>query len=109
MADGTVRLAEVRWYEAAGIGRKEFKIKRYLDRADMPAKKRFLLCIRNKGYEVSLERRKLYQIVPDADAGRHGQVRVVDESGEDYLYPATYFAAVELREPVRKAVLATSH
>lgn len=44
----------------------------------MAAKKRFLICIRNKGYQVSLERRKLYPVVPDADAGRHGQVRVID-------------------------------
>jgi len=52
---------------------------------------RFVVCIDNTGYPASLEPRKLYQVLPDADAKAHGQMRVVDESGEDYLYPASYF------------------
>jgi hypothetical protein len=55
-------------------------------------KRRLVLCLRNKGYEVSLERRKIYQVLPDRDAATHGQLRVIDESGEDYLYPAAFFA-----------------
>jgi hypothetical protein len=66
-----------------------------------------LLCVRNDGYEVSLERWKIYQALPDRDAAKHQQVRVIDESGEDYLYPATFFAPIKLPRPVRKAVLAT--
>jgi hypothetical protein len=62
--------------------------------------------LKNKGYEVSLEPRKLYQVLPDLDAAKHRQLRIIDESGEDYLYPASYFAAIELPTPVRKAVLA---
>ena len=72
----------------------------------MASKKRqFVVCLRNDGYEVSLERHKIYRVAPDADAAKHRQVRVVDESGEDYLYPASYFAPIELPESVRKAVL----
>ena len=67
----------------------------------------FVVCLKNNGYEVSLELRKIYQALPDADAAKHRQVRVIDESGDDYLYPASYFAPIELPAPVRKAVLAS--
>lgn len=70
------------------------------------AEKLFAVCLKNKGYEVSLEPRKIYQVLPDLDAAKHRQLRVIDESGEDYLYPASYFAAIDLPIPVRKAVLA---
>jgi len=66
------------------------------------------LCLRNKGYEVSLERRKIYQVVPDRDAATHGQLRVIDESGEDYLYPATLFVPIKLPRTLRRAVLAAA-
>jgi hypothetical protein len=69
--------------------------------------KKFVVCVKNKGYEVSLELRKIYQALPDADAAKHRQLRVIDESGDDYLYPAKYFAPIELPGPVRKAVLAS--
>jgi len=65
-----------------------------------------MLCLRNDGYEVSLERRKIYTALPDADAARHRQVRIIDESGEDYLFPAAYFAAIELPQAVRRAMMA---
>ena len=65
-------------------------------------KKHFLLCVRSGGCE-DLELRKLYEHLPDAVAAREGYVRVVDESGEDYLYPRTYFIAVPLsREAERE-------
>jgi hypothetical protein len=70
------------------------------------SEKIFVICLQNKGYEVSLEPRKLYQVLPDPDAAKHRQLRVIDESGEDYLYPKIYFATIELPPPVRKAVLA---
>jgi hypothetical protein len=70
------------------------------------AKRELVLCLRNTGYEVSLERRKIYQVIPDRSAKGHGQLRVVDESGEDYLYPASFFAAISLPRPLRRAVLA---
>ena len=69
-------------------------------------RRKLLLCVRNDGYEASLERRKIYQALPDRDAAKHQQVRVIDESGEDYLYPATFFAPIKLPRPLHKAMLA---
>jgi hypothetical protein len=66
-------------------------------------KKQFLLCIRNTGCE-DLEPRKFYEHVPDEVAGREGYVRVVDESGEAYLYPKTYFVAVRLPREAARAL-----
>jgi hypothetical protein len=51
----------------------------------------FVVCVMNKGYAASLELRKLYQVVPDDGATKLHQIRVIDESGEDYLYPEEYF------------------
>jgi len=59
-------------------------------------KNKFLVCVENKGYEASLELRKLYETIPDREAEQHGQVRIIDESGEDYLYPAKYFDPIRL-------------
>ena len=59
-------------------------------------KKHFMVCINNHGYEASLENRKIYEILADKIAERHAQVRVIDESGEDYLYPLDYFAPIRL-------------
>ena len=69
------------------------------------AVKPLVICIDNSGYEVSLERRKIYVALPDARAEKLEQIRVIDESGEDYLYPQEYFVAVALPQSVRKAVL----
>ena len=57
--------------------------------------------MKNQGYAVSLELRKLYVAVPDTQAAKHKQLRVIDESGEDYLYPADRFAVVDLPNIVR--------
>ncbi len=72
------------------------------------ARKKFVVCIRNEGYEVALELRKIYQVLPDAEAARHEQLRVIDESGEDYLYPESYFAPITLPQSLRRAVLAAA-
>lgn len=64
----------------------------------------FAVCLTNQGYEVSLEVRKLYEVLPDPDAEKHGQIRVVDESGEDYLYPASAFDRVALPAKVAERV-----
>ena len=69
-------------------------------------RRHFAVCVRNEGYEVSLELRKIYEVLPDQVAGRHRQIRVIDESGEDYLFPASWFAALELPTPTKRAVLA---
>jgi len=67
-------------------------------------KKRFVVCIRNTGYPASLERRKIYQALADADAEAHSLVRVIDESGEDYLYPEKFFLALDLPQGVETAL-----
>jgi hypothetical protein len=65
---------------------------------------RFVVCVKNKDYAASLELRKLYQVVSDGEASKLHQTRVIDESGEDYLYPEGYFVAVQLPESAEKAV-----
>lgn len=67
--------------------------------------RRLVICLDNKGYEASLERRKIYVTLPDAKAERLGQIRVIDESGEDYLYDKDAFLEVLLPLSVRRAVL----
>lgn len=69
------------------------------------ATRRLVICIDNSGYEVSLERRKIYVCIPDARVEKSGHLRVIDESGEDYLYPKGSFVAAELSQPARRAVL----
>jgi hypothetical protein len=69
---------------------------------------RFVVCIENAGYPASLELHKIYRILADADAARDGDVRIVDESGEDYLYPAEWFAALELPRRVKSSLLRRS-
>ncbi|HWR73866.1 MAG TPA: hypothetical protein VN604_11910 [Nitrospirota bacterium] len=59
-------------------------------------KKYYMICVENLGYVASLEIMKVYEVLPDREAEKHHQVRVIDESGEDYLYPEKYFAAVRL-------------
>ncbi|NTW59270.1 MAG: hypothetical protein HGB21_13975 [Nitrospirae bacterium] len=59
-------------------------------------KKYFMICVENRRYEASLELMKVYEVLSDREAEKHHQVRVVDESGEDYLYPEKYFAPVRL-------------
>jgi hypothetical protein len=68
----------------------------------------FVICIRNDGFDASLEVRKLYRTLPDADAAGHSLVRLIDESGEDYLYPADRFLQVDLPEAVETILLRAS-
>ena len=62
------------------------------------------VCVDNHGYEESLDMRKLYEILADVDAEKHGQIRVIDESGEDYLYPATAFNRINLPDNIIERV-----
>jgi hypothetical protein len=66
---------------------------------------KFVVCVKNEGYGASLELRKLYQLVFDDAAGKLHQIRVIDESGEDYLYPESYFVSVQVRPSAEKAIL----
>jgi hypothetical protein len=70
--------------------------------------KRLVVCIDNEGYPASLELRKLYERLPDAEAEKDGLIRVIDESGEDYLYPKARFRDVELTAATKRAVLAAA-
>lgn len=65
----------------------------------------FAVCINNRGYASSLERYKIYRVLPDADAEKDGDLRVIDESGEDYLYAANRFVKVELPPTLRTSIL----
>ncbi len=69
------------------------------------AEPQFVVCVKNKQYSASLELRKLYQVLPDEGAAKHRQLRVIDESGEDYLYPEDYFVPVALPHAAEKAIL----
>ncbi len=60
------------------------------------AEPKFVVCVKNRDYAAALELRKLYQVVSDEAAAKLRQIRVIDESGEDYLYPQEYFVAVQL-------------
>ncbi len=68
--------------------------------------RRFVVCVRNDGYEASLERNKIYTVLPDKDAERDGDLRVIDEGGEDYLFAADRFVAIELPAAVRASLKA---
>jgi hypothetical protein len=65
---------------------------------------RFVVCVKNKDYAASLELRKLYQVVADGAAAKLHQIRVIDESGEDYLYPEKYFVTVQVPQSAGRAI-----
>ena len=66
---------------------------------------KFAVCIKNDGYPASLELHKIYRVLRDNDAAADGDLRIVDESGEDYLYPSDWFAAIDLPRRVRTSLL----
>ena len=71
------------------------------------AESKFVICIRNEDCE-DLEPRKVYQVLMDEAASEDGYIRVIDESGEDYLYPQDYFVAIELPQAAEKALLSVA-
>ena len=68
----------------------------------------YVVCVENADYPVSLELHKIYRTLPDEDALAAGDLRVIDESGEDYLFPATAFVALSLPERVRSSLRRTA-
>jgi hypothetical protein len=70
--------------------------------------KQLVVCVANSGYAASLERRKIYVVLRDADAEKHDLLRIIDESGEDYLYPKKFFRSIALPHAVRRAILAAA-
>ncbi len=68
----------------------------------------FAVCLRNEGYAASLEVHKIYRILPDPGAEKDGDLRIVDESGEDYLYPKDWFVLIDVPEAVEASLLRTA-
>jgi len=70
--------------------------------------KQLVICVSNDGYAASLEKRKLYVMLRDSAAEKFGLLRIIDESGDDYLYPKAFFRSVALPQSVKRAVLAAA-
>jgi hypothetical protein len=71
-----------------------------------PLTRQLVVCINNEGYPASLEKRKIYVLLRDPAAEKRGLLRIIDESGEDYLYPRVFFRPIALPQSVKRAVLA---
>ena len=69
----------------------------------------FAVCIRNEEYEASLELKKIYELLEDPRAEEHNLVRVIDEEGEDYLYPRDWFLPIELPDRIEQAIVELAH
>jgi hypothetical protein len=69
----------------------------------------FAVCIRNEDHEESLELKKIYEVLDDPLAEEHNMVRVIDEEGEDYLYPREWFLPIELPQRIEEAILELAH
>ena len=82
----------------SALGRKRTKILRT----------QFVVCVKNEDHPASLELRKIYRVIPDIRAAEHRLVRVIDELGEDYLYPTSYFVPIELPQGLEKVFAQTS-
>ena len=102
-------MVELHWYEAHGIGKGDEDQTIFgLNRMKQPKSVwKFVICIRNEECE-DLESRKLYRVLPDKAAAAEGYLRVIDESGEDYLYPENYFLPIELPKAAEKALLSAA-
>ncbi len=74
----------------------------------MKTEKRFAICVQNEGYPASLELWKVYRVLPDNNAAKHQLIRVVDESGEDYLYDQSWFVPIKLPQAAKEAMLGAS-
>ncbi len=68
----------------------------------------FVVCLKNEGYTASLELHKIYRVLPDPQADKDGDMRIIDESGEDYLYPRDWFVLIEVPEAVEASLLRTA-
>ncbi len=73
-----------------------------------PSNERFAVCVDNHDYPASLELHKIYRVLPDPEAEKDGDLRVVDESGEDYLFPARMFVLLKLPREVKASLLRAS-
>jgi len=86
----------------------KFELIGRIERVEMKTENRFAICVQNEGYPASLELWKVYRVLPDDKAAKHQLIRVVDESGEDYLYDQTWFVPIKLPQAAKEAMLAAS-
>src|SRR5579864_2288299 len=100
---GRATLVRSQWDRAKGIQDQASDL-RDTAMARAPSKQ-LVVCISNEGYAASLEKRKIYISLPDPVGQKNGLVRVIDESGDDYLYPKGLFRAIALPQAIKKAVL----
>jgi hypothetical protein len=89
-----------------GLGEENSRSNTCSEKMTKTRTKQLVVCVDNDGYAVSLEKRKIYVSLHDATAEKQGLLRIVDESGDDYLYPKAFFRAVDLPVAVRRAVMA---
>ena len=112
LEDGRMRLAEVHWIGSTRHRQtpdEDQTLSRLNDMKHEETGSLIAICIDNTDYEMSLERRKVYPVLPGTDAARSNYVRVIDETGEDYLFPASRFILVPVTRDVEAAVLAETH
>jgi hypothetical protein len=102
LSDGSTHMAE--WRPASGA--RNSRSSTCFETMTKTQAKQLVVCVDNDGYAVSLEKRKIYVALRDAAAEKHNMLRIVDESGEDYLYPKALFRSIALPQAVRRAVLA---
>jgi hypothetical protein len=105
----------IRYIEASCIGMKHTELaeKKSKSNGSSPRKKgpagsSYVVCIKNDSYPASLELRKIYQLMRDLAATKLGMVRVIDESGEDYLFPEDHFVAIKLTPSIERALRSAS-
>lgn len=107
LPDGRIRRAELHWYEAHGIGKRRIKRKRYyglmraLETTSRAAN--IVICVRNEGYELDFKPWHVYEVIPD-ETLEISDLRVIDETGEDYIYPASYFVSASEIERSRSVL-----
>ena len=68
----------------------------------------FVVCINNSDYPASLELHKIYRVIADKEVEDEGDIRVIDESGEDYIYPSSYFVPIQVPQTVEESLLKAS-
>lgn len=108
LADGTMCHAEVHCTKPTASALGSSSSNAFWKLNTKKTETQFVVCVKNKGYSASLELRKLYQAISDERAAKLHQLRIVDESGEDYLYPEGYFVPVQLPQAVERAVRRTT-
>jgi len=91
-----------------GLAKKKSKSNGSSTKKKGPAGSQYVICVKNTDYPASLELRKIYRILHDRRADKLGMMRVVDESGEDYLYPENYFITIKLSPGIVRAVRSVS-